>query len=129
MRCTFIPLSHLHSADNLFRHNSQSSLGTRTDRGTTRARARRGSPLPSFSPSSAPDATRSCPLFYKSLRLTHSPTGYSCPSDERNIHRPCPGHASHRASLAPVACLMPLEPVVLRTFYLPGKYFAHGFVF
>lgn len=105
MRCTFIPLSHLHSADNLFHHNSPSSLGTQTDRGTTRAQARRGSPLPSFRPLSAPDASGSCLFFHKSLGLTHSPGGCGRPNDRRNIHRLSPRHASYRASPGPVANL------------------------
>lgn len=129
MRCTFIPLSHLHSADNLFHHNSPSSLGTQTDRGTRRAPARRGPPLPSFRPSSAPEATGSCLFFHKSLGLTHSPGGYGRPNNGRNIHGLSPRHASYRASPGPgPACPMPLELVVLQTFSLPGKYFARGFV-
>lgn len=100
--------SFTYSTDNLFRPNSQSSLGTQVYRGNTRAQARWGSPLPSFGPSSPFDATRSCPFFYKSLWLTHSSNGYRCPNNKGNIRRPCPIQASYQyqASLRLVASLL-----------------------
>ena len=124
MRCTFT--SHLHSADSLLYHNSQSNLGNHTYRRTPAFEL--GGGLPFFPPIVFIWCNWGCPLFYK---RTHSPHGCGCSKGERHSEAVPKTHflpSFSWASSQPARSHSP-RTSVLGTFCLQGKYFAYGFVF